>query len=189
MRSLFFLVLLTSLFASCESDYSRLVKSEMATDKIYTELIFDLNIGQTKKEFYSTCWTLNSQKVISQGPGNNYARYIIEEEFENDSIKIEMLFYGIFDKEEKMIGMDMKMSHLSYAPWNEESHSDSVIEFLKTFYQRDYPGNGFIEIDLDVGYGDAWVKIDGNRQILMYPLSQKDVVVKIEDLRYKDLVS
>ena len=71
------------------------------------------------------------------------------------------------------------------APWNEARHSDSLAVDLTKKYMSDYKGNPFITIDLeDVEY-KAYVKIDGNRQILIYPKNTKDVAVKIEDLNYK----
>ena len=158
----------------------------MSTGQVYTDLFFDLEMGQTRKNFYDRCWDLNAQKMISQGPGNNYARYLIPVTDGKDTSNIEMLFYGIFDTQDIMRGMDMKFSYTSYAPWNEIRHSDQLLEALKEKYMKDYPGNEFIKIDLDLEYGEAVVKVDGNRQIVMYPLSQKDVAVKIEDLRYKD---
>lgn len=187
MRNVFFLIAICLLFQSCESEYSKLVKAETSKDEVYTDFFFDLKVGQTKKDFYAICWTLNDQKIISQGPGNNYAKYIINENRDGDTARIEMLFYGIFDNAEKMIGMDIKSSYLSYAPWNEDSHSNQLVESLKKKYILDYPGNDFIRINLENAYGDAWVKVDANRQILMYPLDQKNVAVKIEDLRFKNL--
>ena len=50
---------------------------------------------------------------------------------------------------------------------------------------QDYKGNDFISIDIKNTEFKAYVKIDGNRQILIYPVNTKDVVVKIEDLNYK----
>lgn len=182
VSAIFFLI-------SCESEYNKLVRKEMSKGEVYEELFFDLKIGQSRKDFYAICWDLNAEKVISQGPGNNFAKYIIQQPTPKDTSKIEMLFYGIFDEEDVMIGMDMRMSFLSYAPWNENSHSTRLIEVLKEKYRQDYPGNDFLQIELEEGYGDAWVKVDGSRQIVMYPISQKDVVVKIEDLRYKALDS
>ena len=98
--------------------------------------------------------------------------------------KVEMLFYGIFDEEKVMQGMHMKFSYVSWSLWNEAYHSDVLIDKLQEKYLKEYGGNSFIEITVkdDV---KAYVKVDGNREILVYPNSNKDVTVKIGDLRYK----
>lgn len=169
----------------CESEYSRTVKTEMESGVVTTDLFLGLEFGDTRQDFYAKCWKLNSEEKISQGPGNNFARYVFKLDEEDELSKVEMLFYGIFDTQGIMRGMDLRFSFLTYAPWNETLHSDELLEALKQKYMKDYPGNSFIKINLDAGYGDAFVKVDGNRQILLYPVSQKDLVAKIEDLRYK----
>lgn len=188
IKSGLFLIVFSILAISCESEYSRVVKEEAKKEIVYEDLFFGLKFGQTRKDFFALCWDMNEQKKISHGPGNNYAKFIIESEERNkNQSKIEKLFYGIFDGSGIMRGMDMKFSYLAYAPWNEERHSDKLIEDLMQIYMNEYPGNPFIHIEMKDIYGDAKVKVDGNRQILIYPLNQKDVVVKIEDLRHKSI--
>jgi len=177
------LLSLAVLLIACESEYSREVKRELKTDVVYEDLIFGLKIGQTRKQFYDRCWNLNKQKLVSQGPGNKYAKHVmVLDSTIEDSPKVEMLFYGIFDEAKIMHGMDMKMSFLGWSPWNKDYHSDKLIQELEKKYLREYAGNRFVEIDID-GNKKALAKIDGNRQILMYPLTNKDVTVKIQDLR------
>ena len=74
------------LMASCKSDYDKLVRSELKSGVINKELIFGLEMGQEKKEFYNICWKLNSQKMVSQGPSNEMVRYMIKpEEIEGET--------------------------------------------------------------------------------------------------------
>jgi len=95
-----------------------------------------------------------------------------------------MLFYGIFDEAKVMHGMHLKMSYLKWSPWAKDYHSDVLLKKLKEKYLKQYNGNSFIEITIDEDI-KAYTKIDGNRQILIYPTSDKDVTVKIQDLREK----
>lgn len=183
------LLCLLSLFLSltgCQSDYQRYIEEELASGVKADSLIFGMRMGQHKKDFFATCWELNKQQLISQGPGNNTARYIADQDtLGNNSEAKEMLFYGIFDQNDIMRGMEMTYSYVVWAPWNRDKHSDSLLLRLRDQYLQNYPGNDFIELkikELDI---PALVKIDGNRQILMYPKNKKDVVVKIEDLNFK----
>lgn len=172
---------------SCKSEYQQYVDEELASGITNDSLIFGMRMGQTKKDFFAICWELNRQKLISQGTGNATARYITgKDSLGNKSpLSKDMLFYGIFDENDVMRGMDMTYSFFSWAPWNRNRQSDSLLLHLRDEYLRGYPGNDFIEIELKDSEHPALVKIDGNRQILMYPKNKKDVVVKIEDLHYK----
>jgi len=170
---------------SCESEYSKTVKKELQSGKVHEDLILGLKMGQTQKEFYDHCWQLNKKKVISQGSGNRFARqYILLDSTENNAPKVDMLFYGIFDEAKVMHGMHLKMSYLKWSPWAKDYHSDVLLKKLKEKYLKQYNGNSFIEITIDEDI-KAYTKIDGNRQILIYPTSDKDVTVKIQDLREK----
>lgn len=177
---------LLSIFCSCQSEYDKAVKKELSTGVVYTDLVLGLEMGQTKQEFYTDCWELNRDKKVSQGPSNNFVKYIVPPgEIKGEDDEIEMLFYGIFDDDEVMRGLDSRFCYLSWSPWNQEYYSDQLIETLKGHYIDMYQGNQFIEIDLKDLEKKAFVKVDGNRQILIYSIDTKDVVVKIEDLRYK----
>jgi hypothetical protein len=189
VKQIFFLLILCLAFSSCESEYSQTVKEEMNSGVIHEDLILGLKIGQSRKEFFDHCWQLNKQKLVAQGPGNKYAKYILTvDSTSQNPEKVEMLFYGIFDEEKIMHGMEMKMHYLKWSPWNEEYQSDKLIEALKRHYNKEYPGNDFLEIDINEKT-KAFAKVDGNRQIIMYPLGDKDVMAKIIDLRHSDLLN
>ena len=179
-----FLLLCFTMFA-CESEYSRTVKKELQSGKVYEDLILGLKMGQTQKEFYDHCWQLNKEEVISQGPGNRFAQKIIRlDSTDQNSPKVIMLFYGIFDEDLIMHGMHMKMSYVKWSPWAKDYQSDILLENLQAKYMKEYGGNPFIETTIDEKV-KAYTKVDGNRQILLYPTSDKDVTVKIQDLRTK----
>lgn len=178
--------LLTLLFMSCTSEYNQYVEREMAKNIQNDSLFLGLKMGMTRKEFYAHCWELNAQKIISQGEGNQTVRFYIEpDSTQGPEFKKEMLFYGFFDEEDIMRGMDVTMSYTAWAIWNEDFHSTPLMKDLKEMYQHLYPGNDFIDIDVDVLDTPAAVKIDGNREILMYPRGDRFVTVKIRDLNYK----
>lgn len=170
----------------CESDYTRLVKTELRSETYYDSLVFDLKLGDTKKTFYEKCWSLNKQGLIMQGPENNYVQYFLGPDSLATSIR--MLFYGDFNEEHIMHAMDMKFAFVGWAPWNEDLQSDRLLIQLKDSLERWYPGNEFIEVDFDTEPTSMWVKVDGNRQVAMYVSGFQDVVVRISDLKekYKD---
>lgn len=181
------LLLITAGMMSCQSEYQQYVEQELASGVTQDSLLFDMRMGQTKKEFFTICWELNRQKIISQGTGNSTVRFITDRDTSGltTDLSKDMLFYGIFDDDDIMRGMDITYSFVNWSPWVRNRQSDSLLLHLRELYRDGYPGNEFIEIDLKESESPALVKIDGNRQISMYVKNDKDVVVKIEDLHFK----
>ncbi|HRG40879.1 MAG TPA: hypothetical protein PLC27_05725, partial [Saprospiraceae bacterium] len=81
--------------------------------------------------------------------------------------------------------MQMTYSYYAWSTWNKDMHANELIKELLAFYEKNYPKNPFMEVDLGLKDIKAYAKIDGNRQITIYQQNEKDVVVKIEDLSYK----
>lgn len=180
------IILAIIILASCKSEYDRYVNRELASGLESDSLIFDMYIGETQMDFFTKCWELNKNGKISQGTGNRTARYTEPVDSTKDVTKRkEMLFYGIFDEDKVMQGMDMTYNYIAWATWNKDRHADVLATALKEEFYYKYGGNPFIDLELQKLERKAYVKIDGNRQILIYPKNTKDVVVKIEDLNYK----
>ena len=179
-------ILAQSMMLGCaESEYSKLVRSEMAKNTIYDELVFDMKFGYTKKQFFDRCWELNNQKLVDQGPNNKFVQHILKSKDSSDGKSVSMLFYGSFNNQNIMTGMDMEFSYVAWAPWNKDLYAQKLVPALKDTLQKWYPGNGFIPLKIKELDQDALVKVDGNRQITIYTKNTKDVVVKITDLKEK----
>lgn len=186
------LILFSCLLLGCESEYSKTVKKELATGIENNELFFGLKIGDKRKDFFEVCWKLNKEEKISHGPDNKYALFKTNLDSTAEmSQKVDMLFYGIFDSLQVMRGMKMKFKYNGWAPWNEDYQAGPLAAALKDYYMKQYGGNPFLEVDIASLEKKVFVKVDGNRQIKIYPISEQDVRVKIEDLRhlsgYEDL--
>lgn len=181
-----FLILLVFAFVACRSEYDNLVKTEMASGERHEKLFFDFEFGQTRDKFYEQCWEMNKTNIISQGPKNKYVMYILEPgSVRDEENKIEMLFYGIFDNEMIMRGMDFRFSYPKWSAWSDEYYSDKLIPSIQNYFNDKFPGNDFITVPLKTVDQNSYVKVDGNRQILIYAADSKDVIVKLEDLDFK----
>lgn len=186
MSRLVLIMMAIILFGSCKSEYDKLVRKELALGVKKDSLIFGIFMGETRKDFYTKCWELNKQKLVSEGSGNQTVKYLEQmDSLEDPTMRKEMQFYATFDEEDIIRGMDMSYSFTTWSPWKTERHSSVLLDLLVKEYQNVYGGNEFIPIEIDNSKYKAFVKVDGNRQILMYPLNDKDVKVKIEDLNYK----
>jgi len=181
------IILLLIIQVSCDkSEYAQLVKKEMAKDIVNDSLIFGMKFGQTRKLFFDQCWKLNNQQIINQGSSNNFVEYQLPIK-KGDSTKspITMLFYGIFNKEKIMTGMDMKFHYVGWSLWNKSLQSDKLVPVVKDSLKSWFPGNDFIMVPTKKTKGEMLVKVDGNRRILIEPIADSRTVdVRIDDLRY-----
>lgn len=180
----YFLIVLAFTLLSCESEYSKLVKKELATGIKNDSLFFGMKFNDTKQEFFDICQELNNNELVSHGPENKFVEYTIKAT-NDDGSSIQMLFYGIFSKKNIMTGLNMRFSYNAWSPWNNKLNADKLIPSIKDTLRKWFPGNEFIKVDLKELNNEVYVKIDGNRQIKMYTLDKKVVVVKIEDLDKK----
>jgi hypothetical protein len=183
IHKIIFLFLVLAGVSSCKSEYTQIVEKERASGVVHNALFLDLKIGQTMEDFHRICWNLNKTGVLSQGPGNKYAKYVLlpDSTLYDGTHKVEVLFYGMFDRNKVMYGMDMKMEFVSWSPWNIDRHAPSLLDYMDKYYLREFGGNDFVNLDID--QTEARVKVDGNRQIVMYTVDNKQIVVKITDLR------
>lgn len=166
---------------SCQSEYSKLVRKELASNVKNDTLFNNLRFGNTKKEFYEICWDLNKKGIATHGENNNYVKkYLMPTDSVNRLKIIKMLFYARFDSSDKITAMDMKFSYSAWAPWNKDLLADALLPVLQDTLLKWYPGNSFMKMKNGIS-----VKVDGNRQIQIKKESDRDVSVLIENLEYK----
>ncbi|WP_209402319.1 hypothetical protein [Pseudozobellia sp. WGM2] len=183
------LVIFAFLIASCSSSvsqYQELVDKEMASEKRYDSILFGMKFGQTKKQFFERCWKLNKKGVIKQGPNNKFVEYRLPlKKDQNLKDAIIMLFYGIFDRNNTMTGMDLQFSYNAWSLWNENLQSSELVPSVKDSLMKWYPGNDFKLLKMPKDTNSVFVKVDGNRRILIKPIDDPRIVkARIDDLRY-----
>jgi hypothetical protein len=81
--------------------------------------------------------------------------------------------------------MDMRYHFSAWGSFDKKYNSMAMMDTLERIIMTTRGGNPFREVDLGLKKYKSIVKIDGQRQIIMYPKNDKDVVVRIEDLKYK----
>ena len=168
------------IISSCQSDYTKLVKSELKSGVKNDVVFYGLKFGQSKNDFFRICWDLNRKKIATHGPSNNYVQVMLNPKDSTQLLKkIRMLFYAKFNDKDTITAMDIKFSYEAWAPWNKDLGSDKLIPVIKDTLLKWYPGNPFIKVN------NILVKVDGNRQIEMKQDSERDISVLIEDLAYK----
>jgi|TARA_B110000914_G_scaffold223197_1_gene238183 hypothetical protein len=175
------------LFISCQSEYDRVVKQEIALGKNYTDLIFDLKTGQTQKKFFTDCWELNKKKLINQGPSNKFVRHVLDSvsPIYNPDNNMELLFYGIFDENKILSGLKMRISFLGWDPTIKNLQNEHLLTEGLKMMKHIYPGNSFFKLNKEINGSPIMTKVDGNRLITAYVFDNRFVQLTIEDLNIK----
>ncbi len=181
MRSIvlgLFTLLMTVSFFSCEqkSNYQKLLERELASGERFDSLFLGLELGMTSKEFYVACWEMNQQGLLRQGSANTTVVYELGDQLPYSA---KMEFFPSFH-EDKIREMPVMFRYDAWSPWNRNLWADSlqlqVLDLLEEWH-----GEGFIRAD-HPKLGTAYVKIDGNRRIVLTTLDDQFVKATYTDM-------
>ncbi|MCJ7465643.1 MAG: hypothetical protein MUO53_03000 [Maribacter sp.] len=179
-------ILLFLMLFSCQSEYTKLVNLEAHKGLQQDSLLFGMSFGDTKKSFFDRCGELNKEKLVSQGPNNRSVQYLLSSKQDDENLTaINMLFYGNFDKNDTMVGMDLEFTYRAWSLWNKDYEAKKLLPVVKDSLMKWFHGNPFIPLKQETSDTELFVKVDGNRQITAYAKNNKDVAVRIEDLKLK----
>lgn len=169
------------LIGCTQSDYTKLVTSELAKGIRQDSILLGISFGDTRDQFYVNCFYLNKQQLIREGPGNTSVQYLFSDSVVHTKpTKIKLLFMPTFDKDEVIAEMNMEFSYEGWAPWNRELQSDSLQVKVMQLLMNWYKGNGFVTARIKDQ--NIPVKVDGNRRILVFIHDPQRVVVKVQDI-------
>ncbi len=177
MVKCFWALCLSALVMACgtTSEYETLRKRELASGQRYDSLFLDISFGMDRKKFFGHCWELNKQGLVRQGSQNTSVMHRMF--LGKDTVQMD--FYPEFH-EGKIYEMPVSYAYQSWAPWNKNMSSDTLLVFLLDKYKQEY-GDGFIEIT-HPKKGTAYVKVNGNRRISIYRKDDMTVAALFTDL-------
>ncbi len=181
-RNLIVAVCLTLLVIGCDqrSAYDRIVARELATGARFDTLFLSYALGMSKQAFYDSSWALNRRGLVMQGPQNQNVQYKLPEALPYPAT---MLFYPDFSAD-RIYQMRVRFGYDDWAPWAKRLSSDSLQLDVLALLERWY-GKGFFEHGSTVtafGPQRQFVKVDGNRRILVMKYSDTEVLAMITDL-------
>src|SRR5258707_2920131 len=101
------ILILGSLLSSCESDYTKLVKSELANGIRKDSILLGIRFGNTRNEFYGKCFDLNKQHLVKEGAGHSVEYLFTDYLAHRKPTQIRLLFVPAFDEKEKITNMDL----------------------------------------------------------------------------------
>jgi len=159
--------------------YESLVKKELSNNKKVNDIFFGISLGMTSKEFYMHCWSMNKKGIFTDGSNNTAVLYKLNHnELRHPA---EMNFYPEFH-EGKIHKMAARFQYTAWAPWNKNLFSDSFLTDVVDLYKKWYAaGNPFITIS-DEKKGTIYVKVDGNRRIVIGRYDDLQVKADYTDL-------
>ena len=71
-------IILALFLFSCQSEYEKLEKRELNSGKKVNEIFLGLELGMDRKAFFETCWDLNKQGKLTNGPTDLSVEYRAE---------------------------------------------------------------------------------------------------------------
>jgi hypothetical protein len=168
------------ILTSCESDYTKMVKSELAKGVHKDSVLLGINLGSTKQEFFGKCFDLNKQEMVTQGQGGFVQYFFMDSVYSKTPSKIRLLFLPTFDQNDSIAEVNMEFSYASWSPWARPLQSDSLkivtLKILKDWYK----GNDFVIAHMKDQ--DIPAKVDGNRRVLVFIKDHQTVNVRVQDI-------
>lgn len=167
---------------SCgQSDYTRLVKSELEKGVRQDSILLGIRFGDTQQDFFGKCFDLNQQHLVTQGPVGLSVRYdFLDSLVHKKPTDVVLLFSPTFDSTTRISEIKMELSYKGWAPWNRPLQSDSLKEKVQALLMKWYGGNDFVLAQ--VGPDKLPVKVDGNRRLLLRIKDAQSVEVFAQDL-------
>jgi hemolysin-activating ACP:hemolysin acyltransferase len=173
-------ILIVLVFAACESDYTKMVKSELAKGVRQDSILLGIRLGETRHDFYGQCYDLNRQQLVTAGEGGTVQYMLTDSTVHASPTTMKILFVPAFDNKQVLTNLDLKITYVSWAPWNRQFQADSLESKLKQLLTKWYGGNEFVIAK--IGEEKIPVKVDGNRRIVLYRKEPQTVVVKVQDI-------
>lgn len=160
---------------SCEqkSEYERRLESELSKNTRVDSIFLGYTFGMSPQEFFDHSRDLNKREIIT---GQTSINYKIEDLKSPASMK----FYPQF-KDGKIYKMPAEVTYDGWAPWNAGLFSDSLLIKLVDLYEQKYNAD-FFRHSLPDYNQEAFVDIRGNRQISMFRLDERKVLIEFMDL-------
>ena len=178
MRLVVYVMALTSLLTGCHepSGYEQMLERELASGERNDSLFLGLYLGMSSKDFYMHCWEMNKEGLVRQGSRNTTVAYQMKDELPHAAV---MDFYPTF-REDRIVEMPVVVHYTAWSPWNRNLWADSL-QVDMVHLLEGWHGKGFIKVK-HPKKGVAYVKMDGNRRIVVAALDDQDVRVLYTDM-------
>jgi len=163
------------MMANCsqEPDYDSMIQEGLNSGIENNELFLQYELGMTRDDFFKVSWEMNKEEIISG---------LVKIDYEFTGLKSRAMkrFYPDFI-DDRISKMPVDVHYHGWAPWNHELSSDSLVVDLVEYYELNENASFKNVYVPDLGK-DAYVSVDGNKMIKIYPLTEMVVRLEIADL-------
>lgn len=160
---------------SQDPDYNSLVKDGLESSEQHNDLFLGYELGMTREDFYEISWDLNKQEVIS-------GLVKIDYPFNGLKARATKRFFPDF-VDDRISKIPVDVHYHSWAPWNEEFSSDSLVVDLVDYY-KDKFGSEFQKVYVPHLEKEAYVSVKGNRAITVSTFTEMIARVEYIDLNH-----
>lgn len=172
---------LVLIMIACQSDYTRMVKEELSKGIRKDSILFSINFGDTRQDFYGRCFDLNKQHLVSHGPGNKSVQYLFKDSVVHKTpTDMRLLFFPKFDEKDRIKEMEMELGYVESTLYRNQAKSDSLETRVKDLLVDWYGGNQFVTAK--VKDHEFPVKVDGNRRIILEKKEGTVIAIRVQDL-------
>lgn len=187
-QNIFTLFIISTLFlgsnflSGCgsEMDYEAMVKDQLASGVQNDSLFLGYYFGMEREEFRDYSWQKNQDGVLTGFVDINYQIDFLKS-------KATMTFYPEF-QDDKIVRIPVSIGYDAWAPWNEQYWPEALIEDLLEYYENEY-GADFTLVYVPEIEDQAFVSIDGNREIRIYKNGESTAMVDFIDLNSVKTIS
>lgn len=159
--------------------YERTVRAGLAADRVDT-IMEGIHFGMTRAEFHELASRGNREERYTNGTGTSIRMDLPEGAFEAGGF---IDFFPLFE-DDRVSGVFGRIFTNDWAPWNPDSHADSLLFRSLTFYEDLFPGSSFVRYE-DT-HRPTFYKVDGNRRVILYPHRLRYVSFEVDDLATAD---
>lgn len=175
MKNLLFFCLLCTTIACKQADYESLKAENLATGKRNDDLLLGMRFGDHRDTFYQRCFALNREGLLTNGPKNMTALYVLPEFKETP---IDLNFYPDFCQT-RICAMRMYFNYQAWSPWAKQFHSGKLLPVVVDWLEKTYATK---LTKMKVGDKTRLIAIDGNREIKVWLQDEQTVNCFITDL-------
>lgn len=173
-------LLIIFLITNCsqEPDYESMIQEGLKSGIENNELFLNYELGMTRDDFFKISWQMNKEEKISG---------LVKIDYEFDQLKSRALmrFYPDFI-DDRISKMPVDVNYHGWAPWNHDLSSDSLVVDLVEYYEKNQ-NTTFNNVYVPELEKYAYVSVEGNRAITIYPLTA--MVARLEFTDLKTLVN
>lgn len=161
----FWFILLLMMGCTGKPSYDELVSRELARGVKVDSLFHGIYFNMTMESFYDHSYKMNQKGIFFQ---NDLNVEVVVHYDEGYSHPVDFVFFpeGPFRSIQRMRGY---MKYQKWSPFTKTLTAKKLQEEVRKNFETQYGGQKFIEIPHPKGFWPtAYVKVDGNRKILLY---------------------